>query len=609
MPRGSPGQARAPRRCGRPGSLAVGCRGAGRPRRDAASGRARARRETAGPPGEGIERVGVAARAEAASREQTPEERRRSPADVPKARPDHGRVEAAQRRRRRIRRGLAESAPPIRAAAPSWPPAAPERPSGASDSAQKTVTRPAPARSAPRAARMAAPALPREPATTASRPKSPLCESGGREAAAPHVRASASQRRAERVARARARNPDVGDHDPPARCRSPAAARGRSSARRKRPSAPPARPARGSRRCPKRGPRGRRRPRPARPAAFRTATTRRAAPASGRVSRCRRARRRHRRRRASAPREGRRPGLSRAQSARFRPRARGRVLGGIAAVGVRVPRVNTRAREPATASSRAAASPSPPLFPGPQTTTTRFQSGCAAKIASTSAGGGVLHEDHRRHAPSDRRRVGRAHRGARRGPGSAGASAASPESRERLRPWPPGSLRSGGRGARGPGPAARGPRGGPRRRPVSSSRRESAGLEQRVDRRREHAAGRPRHVAEDLAEPAPPGARGRSRSSRRPPPGSTRRPPARRPREDLFEPPAAAAPDDPTPTATAAGAPAETPPRRRRRAGPPVRPAACALAPPGRGEDPGESRGSSGSGSAQRTLRQSSPPA
>src|SRR5688500_5678352 len=43
-----------------------------------------------------------------------------------------------------------------------------------------TVTRPAPERRAPIAARWAAPVLPRDPATTVTRPKSPLCESAAR---------------------------------------------------------------------------------------------------------------------------------------------------------------------------------------------------------------------------------------------------------------------------------------------------------------------------------------------------------------------------------------------------------------------------------------------
>ncbi len=51
---------------------------------------------------------------------------------------------------------------------------------GAIDPGQNTVTRPAPPLNAARAARIAAPALPRDPATTATRPKSPLCESMGR---------------------------------------------------------------------------------------------------------------------------------------------------------------------------------------------------------------------------------------------------------------------------------------------------------------------------------------------------------------------------------------------------------------------------------------------
>ena len=43
-----------------------------------------------------------------------------------------------------------------------------------------TLTRPAPDRSAPSAARCAAPVFPREPAMIRTWPKSPLCESGSR---------------------------------------------------------------------------------------------------------------------------------------------------------------------------------------------------------------------------------------------------------------------------------------------------------------------------------------------------------------------------------------------------------------------------------------------
>ena len=78
-----------------------------------------------------------------------------------------------------------------------------------------TVTRPAPDRSAPIAARCAAPVRPIEPAMTSTRPKSPLCESAARgrhELAHPLAREQLEVRPLD-VVDHRHRNADVGDHE------------------------------------------------------------------------------------------------------------------------------------------------------------------------------------------------------------------------------------------------------------------------------------------------------------------------------------------------------------------------------------------------------------
>ena len=68
------------------------------------------------------------------------------------------------------------------------------------EAGQKTVTSPAPPRSAPRAVRTAAPDFPREPAMTARRPKSALCESTARGGSHPRTSAASATARDSRPA-------------------------------------------------------------------------------------------------------------------------------------------------------------------------------------------------------------------------------------------------------------------------------------------------------------------------------------------------------------------------------------------------------------------------
>ena len=76
------------------------------------------------------------------------------------------------------------------------------------------VTRPAPLRSAPAAARTAAPVLPREPATISTRPQSPLCASAARGCdQRPHrLTGQQLQLRPVGLVDQRQRNADVGNH-------------------------------------------------------------------------------------------------------------------------------------------------------------------------------------------------------------------------------------------------------------------------------------------------------------------------------------------------------------------------------------------------------------
>ena len=88
-----------------------------------------------------------------------------------------------------------------------------------------TVTSPAPDRSAPRAARIAAPLLPRDPATIRTRPKSPLCASDARGLISGRIRSrvSSSSRGPSSVVEHLGGNADVGDHDLAATSAPPAA--------------------------------------------------------------------------------------------------------------------------------------------------------------------------------------------------------------------------------------------------------------------------------------------------------------------------------------------------------------------------------------------------
>ena len=77
------------------------------------------------------------------------------------------------------------------------------------------VTSPAPDRSAPMAARCAAPDRPSDPAMTSTRPKSPLCESAARAGTSSRIRSrvSSSMIRPLDLVEQRERNADVGDHE------------------------------------------------------------------------------------------------------------------------------------------------------------------------------------------------------------------------------------------------------------------------------------------------------------------------------------------------------------------------------------------------------------
>ena len=138
-------------------------------------GRAPAPRKARGPARERVQRVGVGDERHPGAEHGL--ERGDGPGPGRQPRPDDGGVEPASARGRALapRRRRARRPPPADRCVIASGSAA--QSASASDAAQKTVTRPAPARRAPRAARSAAPALPREPAMTASRPKSPLCAS------------------------------------------------------------------------------------------------------------------------------------------------------------------------------------------------------------------------------------------------------------------------------------------------------------------------------------------------------------------------------------------------------------------------------------------------
>ena len=104
---------------------------------------------------------------------------------------------------------------------------------GTHDRGVAIVTSPAPDRSAPIAARCAAPVLPIDPATTSTRPKSPLCESalrGRHDLAHPLARQQLEVRPIELVDE-RQRNADVGDDEVAAHAFRPAGRPAGSSAR------------------------------------------------------------------------------------------------------------------------------------------------------------------------------------------------------------------------------------------------------------------------------------------------------------------------------------------------------------------------------------------
>ena len=353
MLRVSSGEGARRRRGDRPGCAAVGCPAAARPRRDAASGRSRAgpgRRSLAGLPAKAF-------RASASSTSGS-----RVPARQPLEEGDGPRRRSEARARRRPRR----SPEARRSPAPRRPPRSLRRTSGsgsviASGIAGHEERRerlraedrhepgPGPQRSArgeDRGARLPARAGDdRQPAEVAL-----VRFERTRRQPRRHVRRfrePETRGRAPRASRAGYRCP----RRPAARTlRSPAAECGRASARRRRPSARRARPAPGSRRRPRRGPRGRppRRSRGrSRSGRRRPGSPRRQAAGSGP---CRRGRRRRRRRRRARPRAG--VATSRSAERRRRDSDRTRaaqVLGGIAAVGVRVSeREHRDARRPRT---------------------------------------------------------------------------------------------------------------------------------------------------------------------------------------------------------------------------------------------------------------------
>ena len=85
---------------------------------------------------------------------------------------------------------------------------------GTHDRGVAIVTSPAPERSAPSAARCAAPVRPTDPAMTRTRPKSPLCESAARAGTSSRMRSrvSSSSHGPSSSSITDAGNPDVGDH-------------------------------------------------------------------------------------------------------------------------------------------------------------------------------------------------------------------------------------------------------------------------------------------------------------------------------------------------------------------------------------------------------------
>ena len=258
----------------------------------------------------------------------------------------------------------------------------------------------------------AAPALPREPATTASRPKLPLCESAGRGRTEPADVLGFDQFDARAHApKNRPRDPDVGDHDGPA-----AAARGigdvadlRSSERDRPRGANDT--VRSRRPCPKRGPKAG----PPKRLAVRdrliAATTRAAAPRRGRVRPVPKS--------ASTTPSAAQSALARRRLVRLAtsaktivkpaPRARSRFSRASPRYPSGSPSVKTWTDRPRSKRSRAAARPSPPLLPGPQTTTTAFQSGVGAAQVFDERRGGAFHEVRRGDAAPNRRAVGSPH--------------------------------------------------------------------------------------------------------------------------------------------------------------------------------------------------------